>query len=109
MIYRATLLLPLLLAFSCSGREPAPPPSVLPPERFAALYADLLKQGARTSTPAQDTLLQTRGVDSILRVHGTTRDAVIASADWYNRDVEIWKVISDSITAALERPHTVGP
>ncbi len=109
MSNRAILFIPLLLGLSCSGRAPAPPPSVLPPERFAALYADLLKQGARTPSPARDTVAQRRDVDSVLQVHGTTRDGVMASAEWYNRNVEAWKVISDSITAALEHQQTARP
>ncbi len=103
------LLLLLLFGLSCSDRKPNPPPGVLPPEQFARLYADLLRQGVQTPASARDTLQERREVDSILALHGTSREAVQASVQWYNRDYETWKTISDSVTASLERAQAGRP
>ncbi len=103
------LLLLLLLGVSCSERKPNPPPGVLPPAHFARVYADLLRQGVQTPALAHDTLEQRREVDSILAFHGTSREAVQASVEWYNRDVETWKTITDSVTANLERQQAGRP
>ncbi len=105
-IRRALLILPLLLP-SCAERKPMPPASVLSPDQFAGVYVDLLTQGVQNSSSPQDSIAHRRDVDSVLRVHGTTREAVAASADWYNRDLAAWKVISDSITVKLERQQTI--
>ncbi len=103
------LLLLLLLGLSCSERKPTPPTGVLPPAEFARVYADLLRQGMYTPATSLDTLQQRREVDSILALHGTSREAVQASVEWYNRDVETWKTITDSVTANLERQQAGRP
>jgi hypothetical protein len=102
-------LLLLLFGFACSERKPNPPADVLAPERFAQLYADLLRQGVQTPGSAHDTLQQRREVDSILALHGTTREGVQTSVEWYNRDVQTWKTITDSVTATLERQQARRP
>ncbi len=103
------LLFALLAAFSCSGQKTQPPPSVLAPGPFADLYVDLLKLGTRPSASALDTLARMRNVDSLLQAHGTTREAVKASVEWYNRDPSGWKAIMDSATSKLERQQNTRP
>ncbi len=103
------LLILLLLGSSCSDRKPNPPRGVLPPARFAELYADLLRQGVQTPASAHDTLQERREVDSILTLHNANRETIRASVEWYNRDAEIWKTITDSVTAYLERQQTGRP
>ncbi len=104
-----SLLLFLFLAFSCSGKEPAPPPGVIAPDRFADLYADLLRNDLPGFAPPGDTLRARGRVDSLLRAYDTTREQVQASVAWYNQDVTRWKLIMDSVTARLERPQPGRP
>lgn len=109
MIKHSILLLALLTAISCSGQKTQPPPSVLAPGPFADLYVDLLKQGTQPPASTPDTLARKRTVDSLLQAHGTTREAVKASVEWYNRDPSGWKAIMDSVTSKLERQQNTRP
>jgi hypothetical protein len=79
------------------------------PRAFANLYVDLLKQTARVPALPYDTLSARKEVDSILQIHGTTRDTVKASILWYNQNAATWKVIMDSVTASLEREQGTHP
>jgi len=109
MIKRTAPLILLILLSSCEARRTAPPPGVIPPEDFAALYVDLLKLGVRTPSAPADTLSSHRRVDSLLQVHNATRELVTKSVGWYNQDVAQWRLIMDSVTTRLERERAIRP
>jgi hypothetical protein len=106
---RRSALLLLCVAFSCSGKEPAPPQGVIPPDRFADLYTDLLRNDSPGSVPPGDTLRVRQGIDSLLRVYATTREGVRTSVSWYNQDVVRWRLIMDSVNARLDRRQSPRP
>jgi hypothetical protein len=94
----------LLLLFGCAGQKSAPPPGLLPPERFARVYADLLLAGVPGDSAMMDTTLRRRTIDSLLLRRGVSRTSFDSSVAWYNADVSRWREVMDSVTRALNAP-----
>lgn len=99
-------LLPLLLlATAChSDRRPA---DVLPPDRMAGFLADayLLEGFYAVETQYRYDVLSTqtlKSYDSILEVHGTTREAVEHSFEYYGRHLDQYQAIHEEVVARLE-------
>ena len=97
----------LLLLSACGGGERRPD-GVLAPEAMAALLAEAyLLEGfyAIETQYRYDTVLPEvlRAYDTILSRHGTTREAVERSFDYYAKHPELYQPIQDSVMALLDR------
>jgi hypothetical protein len=87
MIRNSLLILGLLLT-GCTGNTP--PPEVLPQDKFAAVYIDLLEQSVRVDSTQSDSVLSSKAA-SILTRHGTTREQFRATYRWYNENPQQWE------------------
>lgn len=88
----------LILFFACTEKTPK---SVLPSDKFEAIYIALLEEGGSARVFHSDSTRQAK-VDSIFHSFGTSEDAFRVSIDAYRANPEKWKEFFEGVTNKLE-------
>ncbi len=101
------LILPLLSLLVVACHHDSLPEGVLDSEQMTAFLTDAYMQEgvyAVESRYRYDSLPEhvVRGYDSILDLHGITREQVERSFDYYSQHLDAYQAIQDSVVARLE-------
>lgn len=98
------LILMLIFAAGCQG--PGGGQRIIPEDRFAGVYADLLEVGQRGKVSGWDASRAQAAADSVLIRAGVTREEFQATVAWLNDDLTRWKSVSEKSVRILEERST---
>ena len=99
------LILPLLSLLVVACHHDSLPEDVLDSEQMTAFLTDAyMQEGIYAVESRYDSLPEhvVRGYDSILELHGITREQVEHSFDYYSQHLDAYQAIQDSVVARLE-------
>ena len=105
---RSFLFFFLLVLLSCSDK-PETPAGVLPPEKMQQVLWDIIRADEYTnislSRDSSANRINTRinQYRQIFELHGTTKEEMERSLDYYKARPELFKVVMDSIQKQSER------
>lgn len=90
----------VLLLAGCAGDRAGNGSSPLPPERFSAVFAELILGSVDLKG---DSLASTRRVDSILAAQSVTREEFNATMQWCNEDLSRWDGVMEQVVGILDQ------
>jgi hypothetical protein len=107
---RLMILLLLLVLLGCSETKKTPE-NILGPEKFQEVLTDvMLADALSTERSFKDTALKIKDANAayflkIFEIHGTNKNEFMRSYNFYLSRPDFLRVISDSVSAALNREN----
>jgi Domain of unknown function (DUF4296) len=108
---REMLLVLCVFGIVACSETKKPPANVLAPEKFQKVLTDvMLADALSTERSIRDTSLKIKNTNAayflkIFEIHGTTKNEFMRSYNFYLSRPDLFRVISDSVSAVLNREN----